>query len=382
MSASSSAFNNPALSSSGPIADLVHEAAQGSVLDLRIVRGPLNPQEDEAILSQYNRLASANIPMEAYLRWVRQSPEGPAWHALLQTRDREIVGHTSLFPFRGLFGGQRMVVAKSEYSFIREEFRAAKIRGYEQSGRLKNLIYIDELFRRCRSEGWSPLFISTLSSYQRVFGSIGCYPVRFPLWECLLVLRPGAAARTTPNLRGWQRASLWSAGLVQASLWRASLLLSSQKSDGIRSMPPDARQFGQSGQFLSCFQDQECLSWRFPEGEYERIVAGGEGGGDLVVKNGSLSRYLRVCQWHLNSGPPKPALLARLVQMASQQQALGVRWAVYGQDAASEALVRRLRNYGFLCARRVRTLLINTASQQFLDPKTWGLTDAMFTFDL
>jgi hypothetical protein len=135
-------------------------------------------------------------------------------------------------------------------------------------------------------------------------------------------------------------------------------------------------------QSLSFFQDQDSLAWRYPEGQYERIDAETIGGGDVIVKYGSGSRYLRICQWRLNSELPPPALIARLVHMAREQQALGVRWAIYGKDATSAALLRRLRNLGFLCARRVRTLLINTADQQFLDPNSWSLTDAMFSFDL
>jgi hypothetical protein len=346
---------------------------------LRIVRGPLEPHENQSILSQYNGLASANIPMREFLRWVQESPEGPAWHAILETNDGEIVGHTSLFPFRATHGGRTLVAAKSEYSFIREEFRSSKIRGFEQSGRLKNLIYIDELFRRCRAEGWSPLLISTSSSFHRVFRSIGCYPVHFPVWECLLVLRPYEAGWKTPNLRRWQRVALCGAGIVQSTAWAAGSIFSRKRSD-IRLLPAAERTMDHPEQSLSFFQDESSLEWRYMTGQYDRLATEGEGGADLIVKQGSTSRYLRVCQWRLHAGPP--ALIAKLVEMARRQKALGVRWAVYGEDAESARLVQRLRSLGFLCARRVRTLLINTADQQFLEPTAWNLNDAMFSFDL
>lgn len=67
--------------------------------------------------------------------------------------------------------------------------------------------------------------------------------------------------------------------------------------------------------------------------------------------------------------------------MARQQRALGVRWAVYEEDAGSPAVVSRLRSLGFLCAKRVRTLLINTAERELLESSKWNLTDAMFSFD-
>lgn len=350
-------------------------------LNLRIVRGPLEPHENQSILSQYNDLASANIPTREFLRWIQESPEGPAWHAILETNGGEIVGHTSLFPFRATHGGRALVAAKSEYSFIREEFRASKIRGFEQTGRLKNLIYIDELFRRCRAEGWSPLLISTSSSFHRVFRSIGCYPVHFPVWECLLVLRPYEAGWKTPNLRRWQRAALCGAGIVQSTAWAAGSIFSKEKGD-VRLLPAAEGAMDHHEQSLSFFRDESSREWRYKTGQYERLAAEGKGGADLIVKQGSSSRYLRVCQWRLHAGPPAPALIARLVEMARRQKALGVRWAVYGGDAETAAIVKHLKHLGFLCARRVRTLLINTADQQFLEPSAWNLNDAMFSFDL
>ena len=263
----------------------------------------------------------------------------------------------------------------------REEFRASKIRGFEHSGRLKNLIYIDELFRRCRSEGWSPLLISTSSSYHRVFRGIGCYPVNFPLWECLLVLRPYEAGWNTPNLRPWQRAALCGAGIAQSTAWAAGSIFSKQRED-IRLLPAAERPMLHREQSLSFFQDEHSLAWRYGTGQYERLMAEGSAGTDLIVKQGSAGRYLRVCQWRSCSLSLEPAVISRLVQMARQRKALGVRWAVYGGNAESAGIVKRLRNLGFLCARRVRTLLINTLDQKFLEPNAWNLNDAMFSFDL
>lgn len=349
-------------------------------LTLRIVRGPLEALENESILSQYNRLTGSNIPPQDFLRWIQDSPEGPAWHALLETSQGEIVGHTSLIPFRGAYRGRSFVAAKSEYSFIREEFRTAKIRGFEQTGRLKNLIYIDELFRSRRAAGWSPLLISTPEHFHRVFRSIRCYPVRFPLWECLLILRPHKAGRHTPNLQGWQRAVLWSAGLLQSAWWTASVLASGNATK-LRKIGLDEQLSSSSDSALSFFQDRDFLAWRYPAIDYERIVADPKNGGDVIVKRGTADRFLRVCQWSLNA-PPTRTLVAALVQKASEQRALGVRWAVYGDEHTSGSLVRSLRRFGFLCVRRVRTLLINSADERFLEASSWNLMDSMFSFDL
>lgn len=355
------------------------ELAGRAPLSLRLLRGPLDLDENEAILSQYNHLTASSIPMRAFLRWIQASPEGPAWHALLETDTGAIVGHTSLIPFRATYKGKGFVAAKSEYSFIREEFRAAKIRGFEETGRLKNLIYVDELFRHCRGQGWSPLIISTPERFHRVFRSIRCYPVRFPLWECLLVLRPYQASRSTPNLENWQRAALWSAGLLQSAWWAPSLW-GSRDDRRLQQLRVDEQSWNGPNGALSFFLDRDSLAWRYPAAEYERILADPINRGEVILKCGAADRYLRICQSSL-SAPPERTLVAELVRKASTQGALGVRWTVYGDGDASSCLIGSLRKLGFLCVRRWRTLLVNSTDEEFLSAGTWNLTDSMFSFD-
>jgi hypothetical protein len=386
MSASSSGFDSVASASS----DLARQAKRdlapsesldAGALDLRVVRGPLTPSDNDSILAQYNTLAGAAIRSEEFLRWIQDSPEGPAWHAILRTKDGEIVGHTSLIPLRARCGGRSLVSAKSEYSFIREDFRASKIKGFENTGRLKNLIYIDELFKQCRAAGWNPLLISTPRGFHRVFRSIACYPVSFPLWECLLILRPWMAASRTPNLRQSQRLMLWGVGQVQQAVSAVAFAL--RPGDGrYQRISAGDRAFPLTAQSLSFFDDQESLSWRYPHREYVRVSTQKGGEADLICKHGTVDRYFRVCQWSLRSPEPTRGLISHLVDSAKSQGALGVRWAVYGCDEAAVATVRRLRRFGFLCTRRIRTLLINSADSQFLQPSAWNLSDAMFTFDL
>src|SRR5215467_10152412 len=105
------------------------------MLKMRIVRAPLSDPENCTILSEYNRLTGGRIPLNEFLRWVTESPEGPAWHAILESDDGRMVGHTSVFPLRANRNMPRLIPAKSEYSFLHEDFRREKIRGFETAGR-------------------------------------------------------------------------------------------------------------------------------------------------------------------------------------------------------------------------------------------------------
>jgi hypothetical protein len=60
---------------------------------------------------------------------------------------------------------------------------------------------------------------------------------------------------------------------------------------------------------------------------------------------------------------------------------MGVRWAVYDDGPVSVELVSRMRKHGFLCAPRVRTVMIHTKLPEFLAPAMWHVNDSMFSFD-
>ena len=123
------------------------------MLNMRIVRAPLSDEENSVVLSEYNRLTQGRIPPDEFLRWVSNSPEGPAWHAILQTDEGRIVGHTSVFPLRAGGAASRLVPGKSEYSFLHEDFRREKIRGYETAGRPAFIVLLDKLFQHCQEHG-------------------------------------------------------------------------------------------------------------------------------------------------------------------------------------------------------------------------------------
>lgn len=351
-----------------------------SVMSLAIVRGPLEAWKYEAILEQYNRLTMSRIPMEEFLHWVRDGVEGPAWHAVLENEKSEVVGHSAIIPFRGSCKGKRIVAGKAEYAFIREEYRSAKIRGLEHVGKPRNAVMIQQLFLRWEEEGHGPLLTSTSAVGRRLLSGVGCSVVKFPVMECLLILRPWDAARMTPNIEKWQRATLSAAGILQKTAWTMGGLLG-HKPGRIREAPMGQPVRVEDNEQISFFEDAQSLGWRYLEGQYERLELDAKRDPYVVVKKGSAERYLRVCQWQLDEGEPSFQLIAKLVQMAREENALGVRWAVYGSGKVSTALSRRLRGLGFLCAQRERAVLIYSKEQDFHSVDKWKLTDAMFSFD-
>ena len=350
------------------------------MLRMRIVRAPLGEEENKAILFEYNRLTCGNIPLGEFVHWLTNSPEGPAWQAILETQEGRIVGHTSVFPLSVAGRATGLVPAKSEYSFLHEDFRKEKIQDYETAGRPAFIILLDRLFQHCQEQGWGPIFASTNEKNQVFTRKVGLRPIEFPLTECLLVLRPGNAARSTPNLTKWQRTALFASGLAQSAIWplAASVLASS---NGIKDVPVSSGELENEQQLFSFFQDGESLRWRYFDQQYFRFAFDRSSGDYLIAKRGSASAYLRVCQWRLSSVNSFLPLFGALVREARKENAVGVRWAVYDGNPASERLVKAMRRVGFLCARRTRIVMIHKKDQKYLDPALWKINDSLFSFD-
>jgi hypothetical protein len=298
------------------------------MLRLRIVRSPLKREENEAILRDYNRLTNSRIPVEEFKRWVTDSPAGPAWHAILDTEDGRIVGHTSLIPLKTAYGGPGFVPAKSEYSFVHEDFRSTPIKGFENVKRAKFMILVDQLFQYGLTQGWGPYFVSTATANYPLSRRVGCRAVELALWECLLVLRPGKAARHTANLSAKQRAALYAAGMSQRAMSSlVSIFLSAngriQKAPiGSELPPPNSRK-------IALFEDLSSLRWRYPEEQYTRFSVDGKPEKYVIAKRGSDDRYLRVCQWELDEADMGTALILHLLKQAREDGAMGIRWAIY-----------------------------------------------------
>jgi hypothetical protein len=349
------------------------------MVNLRLARGPLPRAENDQILREYNRLTGARIPIHEFEHWVQSGPAGPAWHAILETDEPRIVGHTSLIPLRTAYGPAGLVPAKSEYSFVNEEFRSVTIRGYEK-GRIKFLVLVDTLFKHCQAAGWGPYFVSTREANHALSRRVGCKAAEFAIWECILIRKPWDAARHTPNLRTNQRAALFAAGLAQKLPW-TFLRLAPNGSRAIRPVPIASGAVASTTDRFGLFEDLDSLRWRYFEDQYLRLAFDAAPGDYVIAKRGSLDRYLRVCQWRLNSVQSAGDLVGALVREAEKDNALGVRWAVYGEDAVSKALVSAMRKRGFLCTRRVRTLMLHSKWPEFLEGKNWNVNDSLVTFD-
>jgi hypothetical protein len=349
------------------------------MLNLRMVRGPLPAEENAAILRDYNRLTKAVIPMNEFVHWVQKGPLGPAWHAILETDEKRIVGHTSLIPLRTSYGGGELVPAKSEYSFVHEDFRSTPVRGFESVKRAKFLILVDQLFQHGKKLGWDPIFVSTREANYPLSRRVGCKAAEFPLWECMLIHKPVGAARHTPNLDAKHRAALLVAGASQLVSWPV-LSWGLAASNGVHAEAIDAG-MGATKERLAFFEDEESLRWRYLEGQYVRFGFEGSPGEYVIAKRGGEEKYVRVCQWQLSSAKFVDSALRALVRSAKEDKAIGVRWAVYDNEVLAPVLVERMRKLGFLCARRNRTLMINTGQAPFYEASAWRVNDSLVSFD-
>ena len=141
----------------------------------------------------------------------------------------------------------------------------------------------------------------------------------------------------------------------------------------------DVHDVPQYGGALSFFEDLDSLRWRYASGDYERIAFGATSA-YLIHKKGTANQYMRVCQWLMDHTELTFSRIARLIQVAQGDGAMGIRWAIYGDADAVRAQVQRLRRAGFLCAPRTRILQIKSQNPDLLIPENWNLTDAMFSF--
>jgi len=356
-----------------------HSSNPRQLLNLRIVRGPLLLEENETILSEYNkRIDPEQIPLQEFLHWVQDSPEGPAWHAILESHSRGIVGHQCFIPLRANCQGKPIVAAKSEYTFLHEDFQTTKISGFEEVGRPTHMVAANQLVQRCQTEGWGPFLISTIPSLRRR-GFYGFIATDFHLWECLLALRPIAASWHTPNLSAWQRGCLLLVGAVQKVAWWATILLIPANT-GLCSMRIDDSPLPARNGSLSFFRDVDSLGWRYPTVDYQRMALNAQRDEYVIYKKGSATQYLRICQWLMDCKDLSLSRIAGLIQVAREEGAMGVRWAIYGSDREANSFVQRLRRFGFLCVPRAITLQIKSDEKEFLSPEAWNLTDAMFSF--
>jgi GNAT superfamily N-acetyltransferase len=350
------------------------------MLRMRIERAPLKEAENRSILDDYNRLTGGRIPVDEFVHWVSENPAGAAWHALLETDEGRIVGHTSVFPLRTNFEGGSIIPAKSEYSFMHEDFRKEKIHGYEGKGRSGFIALLDELFKHCRAQGWGPIFASTNEKNQVFTRKVGLRPIEFDLCECLFILRPREASGLIPNMTVWKKIGLTGAGMVQNGAW--SILdswISSARE--VLEVPVQTNGFPPEHKQLGFFEDPESLRWRYLEGQYVRLDLGDKAGNYVIAKRGGRKNFLRVCQWRLEETASLPRILPILIREAKRDGSVGVRWAIYSQQPSSEDFLKQMRRKGFICVPRKRIVMVHNSDERYMTSAIWRMNDSLFSFD-
>ena len=350
------------------------------MLRMRIEKAPLDDAANRVILDEYNRLTGARIPLNEFKHWVADNPVGKAWHALLETESGRIVGHTSVFPLRASFADTGVVPAKSEYSFLHEDFRKEKVEGFEKGGKSAFIVILDELFKHCIRQGWGPIFASTNERNQVFTRKVGLRPLEFGLWECMFLLKPSQTLRAVSNVTSKQRIGMFCASVAQKTAWSvASPLL--HRGDVVCEGPIGGNGFPVDDSRLAFFQDSESLSWRYLEGQYIRLDIRDMRGSYLIAKRGSAEKFLRVCQSRLEDPRLFFEILRFLIHQAAKNGELGLRWAVYDWQPLADQLVKQMKRFGFLCARRTRILMVHNAQEKYLNSSLWAVNDSLFSFD-
>jgi hypothetical protein len=355
------------------------------MINLELVRGPLPSDQDyQTICAEYARLTQSRVSEPQMHHWCKDSPAGPALHALLRTDEGRIVGHTCIFPFPIEVAGKRVTGGKTEYLFVHEDFRRQPVRGMEASPLPASILMMRQLYRHASEQlRWDPILASARPGADGIHQAAGCRPMMFPLFECLLIRRPWNACRFTPNLSRPRRLALFFLGLPQTWIWAPIRLLLLPLGRNIKSLPMDAGLPSSSDPGKAQFSsDPHYLSWRYPGKDYQRFGLA-NGASDFVIdQKGSSSRYVRICQSNLDSPDfPVLPLIVGLMKQARSCHALGIRWAIYDNGRPPAAVVNKLRRLGFWCARRQRKILIYTRHKDLVAPSRWSFDDSLVSYD-
>ena len=356
------------------------------MLNLQLVRGPLPSEADyRTIHAEYTRLTQARVSERLMHRWCKDSPSGPALHALLRTDEGKIVGHMCIIPFPIQVGRRRVTGGKTEYLFVHEDYRRERVRGMEPSRVHAGILMLQQIYRHASQElGWDPILASTIAGVDRMQQAVGCRPLDLAVFECLLIRRPWNAYRFTPNLSPIRRLALLFLGLPQTCLWALLRVLLVRVGRHIRPVAMDASIPSLGGLDKAHFSSApDYLSWRYPPEGFQRLGFADRPDYYVTVQNGSPRNYLRICQSNLNSLDfPVLSLIVELMGQARSCHAIGVRWALYDNGSPPTALVHKLRRLGFLCVRRQRKILVYTRDKALADPTGWSFDDSLVSFEL
>lgn len=349
------------------------------MLSLSILKGPLDQTLNAAILQGFTELAHSKVSSENFRRWMQESPAGPALHAILTAEDGRLAGHCCLFPIPMMLQGTRITIAKAEYFFLRSEFRKEAVCGFEKSIKPASVLLLEALYRSGSQFGWDWYLVSAPAEVAPLHRMAGCRKVSISLTECLLTFRPWKAAVNTPNIGSSQRAALAVAGSVQRALWA----LPRKSGRDVREISVDAPSSNNhhSATGISLTADPDFTRWRYGTSEFRRLQFRDSSESWLIAKKGSSVEYLRVCQSPPDIGEQDAKCLVKsLAEIALREKALGVRWALYADGPSHHQLVPVLRNMGFLCMRRERTIYVRRSAESAESP-AWHLQDSLFCFD-
>ncbi len=335
---------------------------------LRLIRGPLTELQYTQIREKYDRMTESSTQPQNFRRWLQESPAGPALHALIEDGGN-VVGHCCLIPFPYRLGDETVIAAKAEYLYVDEPYRRTPLEGYEDSKSSVAVTFLRELYSHGAETGWGPYFLSSPPDRAHVHQKAGCRWFELPLHECLLTLRPLAAAMRTPNLSTGRRMAMFGIGVAQQV---ARLFTTVTGTKSIDAGPaPQPR--------LRIPDDAAFRAWRYDPAQYELVHVEGA---DLVVKRGGEAAYARVIEARLSNRVDVRAMIRRLVAIARSSRALGVRWAVYDGGGIPKELVTALKRNGFVCVARTRELMTYAeGTERVLAPGTWEINDFYVTFD-
>jgi hypothetical protein len=353
------------------------------MLNLELVRGPLSDQDYRTIFAEFIRLRQSRDSEHFMSRWCKDSPAGPALHALLRTDEGKIVGHACVFPFPIEVAGRRVTAGKGTYLFVHEDFRREPVRGMEAGQTRASTLMLQQMFRHATEKlTWDPILVAPRPIVERVLQSAGCRLLMFTPFECLLIRRPWNACRFTPNLSLAKRLALLFLGLPQACIWAVLRLLLLPLGRNIKSLPMDASCHSLGDHEKARFSsDPDYLSWRYPAEGFQRFGFANRPNDYVITEKGSPHDYVRICQSNLDSLDfPIHSLIVGLMGQARSSAALGVRWGIYDNGRPAAAVVNKLKRLGFVCARRQRKFLIYTRHQELADPSFWSFDDSLFTF--
>lgn len=348
------------------------------MLSLSIRKGPLDNSLNAAILRGYIELAHAKVSPENFRRWMQESPCGPALHAILTADNGKLAGHCCLFPIPMARDGERTTIAKAEYFFLRSEFRKETVHGFDKSIKPASILLLESLYRSGSQFGWGWYLVSAPTEVAPLHRMAGCKKVSISLTECLLTFRPWMAAVNTPNIGAGQRAALAMAGSVQRTFWA----LPRKTDSAVREISVDAPSSNHHvAPGISLTSDVDFANWRYGTSEFRRLQLDGSDKSWIVAKKGSSSEYLRVCQSSPDLDEQNAERLVKsLIKIALRERALGVRWALYDDGSLQHRLVPVLRQLGFLCMKRERTIYVRRSASSGETP-AWQLQDSLFCFD-